>query len=188
MLLDMSSGDIRGWKAVRRHKELLFMLAPILLFFIIFNYIPMYGIVIAFKNYRISEGIFGSEWVGLYHFKKLFLSREFLDALRNTITISLLRFWLGFFAPIVVALLLNELRIAWYKKAVQTATYMPYFFSWVVLGGIFLMIFGNAGSANQLVASLAGLWNGLVARANEAWGWHLTWVMPRKINFLTNDA
>lgn len=138
----------------RKHRGLLLMLVPGLLFFLVFHYIPMTGVVIAFKQFRMSDGILGSSWNGLENFRRLFLGADFLDALRNTIVISLLRLGFGFFAPIVLALLLNEIRISWYKRTIQTLTYMPFFFSWVILGGIFLMIFSSRGPANQVVTFL----------------------------------
>lgn len=133
------------------HRGLWSMALPVLLFFLIFNYIPMAGLVIAFKEYVIADGMFGSKWVGLENFVRLFSSEDFPRALRNTLVISCLRLGFGFFAPVLLALMLNEVRLMWYKRAVQTLSYLPHFFSWVILGGIFLMIFGSAGPANQLL-------------------------------------
>lgn len=134
----------------RRHKGLLLLLAPGLAFFLVFNYLPMFGLVLAFKEFRLSAGILGSEWSGLENFSRLFGGADFPNALRNTVTISLLRLLFGFFAPIALALMLNEIRVSWYKRTVQTVTYIPYFLSWVILGGIFLMIFSQSGPANQI--------------------------------------
>lgn len=150
----------------RNHWGLLSMAIPVLLFYAVFQYGPMVGLVIAFKDYVMSDGIFGSQWVGLNNFRRLFGSDDFPRALRNTLTISLLRLAFGFFAPIILALLLNELRHEMYKRGIQTLTYLPHFFSWVILGGIFLMIFNSTGPANQ-VAGLLG---------------------AKPINFLTEDA
>lgn len=134
----------------RRHKGLLLLVAPGLAFFLVFNYLPMFGLVLAFKEFRLSAGILGSEWSGLENFSRLFGGADFPNALRNTVTISLLRLVFGFFAPIALALMLNEIRVSWYKRTVQTVTYIPYFLSWVILGGIFLMIFSQSGPANQI--------------------------------------
>ncbi len=134
----------------RRHKGLLLLVAPGLAFFLVFNYLPMFGLVLAFKEFRLSAGILGSEWSGLENFSRLFGGADFPNALRNTVTISLLRLLFGFFAPIVLALMLNEIRVSWYKRTVQTVTYIPYFLSWVILGGIFLMIFSQSGPVNQI--------------------------------------
>ncbi len=134
----------------RRHKGLLLLVAPGLAFFLVFNYLPMFGLVLAFKEFRLSAGILGSEWSGLENFSRLFGGADFPNALRNTVTISVLRLLFGFFAPIALALMLNEIRVSWYKRTVQTVTYIPYFLSWVILGGIFLMIFSQSGPANQI--------------------------------------
>ena len=135
----------------RKHKGLLLLVAPGLVFFLVFNYLPMFGLVLAFKEFRLSAGILGSEWSGLENFSRLFGGADFPNALRNTVTISLLRLLFGFFAPIALALMLNEIRVSWYKRTVQTVTYIPYFLSWVILGGIFLMIFSQSGPANQII-------------------------------------
>ena len=139
-----------------KHKGLLLLVAPGLAFFLVFNYLPMFGLVLAFKEFRLSAGILGSEWSGLENFSRLFGGADFPNALRNTIAISFLRLLFGFFAPIALALMLNEIRVSWYKRTVQTVTYIPYFLSWVILGGIFLMIFSQSGPANQM-AQLFGV-------------------------------
>ncbi len=100
-----------GNGSFRRYRGLLIMMIPCVLFFLIFNYIPMYGIIIAFKDFSMRLGILASPWNGLDNFHRLFTGADFLQALRNTIVISLLRLTFGFFAPIVLALMLNELRL-----------------------------------------------------------------------------
>ena len=145
-----------GWKLWRKHKGLMLLFAPAVAFLIVFSYVPMYGIVIAFKDFRIGEGILGGQWNGLDNFRSLFSGQAFPRALRNTIIISLLRLGTGFFAPILLAILLNELRLVWYKRTVQTLTYLPHFFSWVILGGIFRMVLASDGPINTIVASLGG--------------------------------
>ena len=132
------------------------MITPVILYFLIFNYVPMIGLVIAFKNYVLSDGIFGSEWVGLANFQRLFDSPDFPKAIRNTLTISLLRLFFGFAAPIILALLLNELRLALYKRVIQTVSYLPHFFSWVILGGIFIMMLSGNGPINHVVKLIKG--------------------------------
>lgn len=137
-----------------RHNELLLMMIPCALFFLIFKYIPMGGIIIAFKDFVMSEGIMHSPWVGWENFRQLFNNSDFFIALRNTLVISSLRLTLGFAAPIILALLLNEVRISWFRRGIQTLSYLPYFFSWVILGGIFLMLFSGSGPINTLVVNL----------------------------------
>jgi putative aldouronate transport system permease protein len=135
----------------RNAKGLIYMALPVLAYFILFCYLPMGGQVIAFKSYVISDGIFGSEWVGLENFERLFASQDFPKALLNTITLSLMRLTFGFVMPIVIALMLNEVRLEIFKRCSQTLLYLPHFFSWVILGGIFLMLFSGSGPLNQLV-------------------------------------
>ena len=134
-----------------RHRGLLLLVVPCVLFFIVFHYVPMVGLIVAFKDFVMTEGILRSPWVGLENFRRLFASDDFPRALRNTLTISILRLAFGFFAPIILALLLNELRLVLFKRTIQTLTYLPYFFSWVILGGIFLMMFGGDGPVNSII-------------------------------------
>ncbi|MBT4981144.1 MAG: sugar ABC transporter permease [Gemmatimonadetes bacterium] len=116
----------------------------------------MLGLVIAFKDFRLVDGVMGSAWSGLDNFRRLFGGADFPLALRNTVTISLLRLCFGFFAPIALALMLNEVRLSWYKRTIQTVTYIPYFLSWVILGGIFLIMFAQNGPVNQM-AMMVGI-------------------------------
>ena len=137
-----------------QQRGLLVLLLPCLLVFIIFNYVPMVGLIIAFKNYSMTHGILNSPWVGLENFQRLLSNSDFPRAFCNTIVISFLRLIFGFCAPIILALMLNELRITWYKRGVQVLTYLPYFFSWVMLGGIFLMLFSINGPINTILKTV----------------------------------
>ena len=154
--MSLRSPQTSWWDRYARHVGLLSMALPVLAYFIIFHYVPMVGLVIAFKDYVMSDGIFGSAWVGWDNFARLFGSVDFPRAIRNTLTISILRLAFGFFAPVILALLLNEVRQTGYKRSVQTLTYLPHFFSWVILGGIFLMLFGSSGPINGAVKLLGG--------------------------------
>ena len=139
-----------------KHQGKLLMLGCTFVFLLVFQFVPMGGVLIAFKDFSMTEGILGSPWNGLDNFRKLFAGDDFLLALRNTLTISVLRLGLGFLAPVVLALLLNEIRLNSYKRGIQTLTYMPHFISWVILGGIFLMLFSVNGPVNTLVKSISG--------------------------------
>ncbi len=121
-------------------RALYLMLLPGFIYFILFKYLPMYGIVIAFKDFDIFRGIWQSDWVGLENFRRVFDSPDFWNIFRNTILISLYKIIFGFPAPILLALLLNELYSRKFKKVVQTVLYLPHFISWVVLSGIILAI------------------------------------------------
>ena len=128
------------WQRAKRMKLLyLFFLIPLINFFI-FRYIPMYGVTIAFKDYKISKGIIGSEWNNFEHFRDLFKNPFFVRILRNTLIISLYRIVFSFPFPILLALLLNELGKLWFKRLAQSILYLPHFMSWVVLAGILIEV------------------------------------------------
>lgn len=119
------------------NKYLAVMLVLPIAYYIIFHYIPIYGVQIAFRNFKFLKGIWGSPWVGFENFKYLFSIESFWQVLRNTIVISFFKLIFGFPAPIILAILLNEIRNIRYKSVVQTISYLPHFVSWVILAGIF---------------------------------------------------
>ncbi len=139
---------------IKKYKVLLLLMIPGLIYFIIFHYIPMFGVVLAFKDYKITEGILGSPWVGLENFEEVFSNRDFYLVLKNTLLISLYKLFFGFPAPIIFALLLNEVVNLKFKKFVQTISYLPHFISWVVLAGIFTVIFSLEGPINLFLSVL----------------------------------
>ncbi|GIP38462.1 protein LplB [Paenibacillus sp. J31TS4] len=151
-------GKFRLWlKSYVKYRYLFLMLLPCLLFFLVFKYMPMYGIVLAFKKYRIVDGIFGSPWNGLDNFRELLSGRDFPKAFRNTLLLSFYKLVFGFPAPIVLAILLNEIRLVLFKKFVQTLSYLPHFLSWVVLAGVFMEIFSpTRGVVNYFITMLGG--------------------------------
>ncbi|MEK3722697.1 ABC transporter permease subunit [Paenibacillus sp. FSL H8-0034] len=130
------------------------MVLPVVLYFALFHYAPMYGAQIAFKNYVPAKGIFGSEWAGLDNFQQFFNSIYFWRVLKNTVLISLYELVLGFPAPIVLALMLNEVRLAFFKRAVQTVVYIPHFISVVIVAGMAIDFFSLDGLVNQLLQPL----------------------------------
>jgi putative aldouronate transport system permease protein len=121
---------------------------------IIFNYIPMYGIIIAFKEFDIIRTVGEAPWVGLDHFRAFLEDDELVTVLRNTLGISLIKLCIGFPLPILFALFLNELRSLRFKKSVQTISYLPHFLSWVVLGGIMATWLADVGIINKLLLAL----------------------------------
>ena len=143
-------------RAIWKHRALMLMLLIGLVYYAIFHYGPIYGIQIAFKDYKFRRGIWGSEWVGLEHFRAMFSGVQFWPVFRNTVLISLYKMLAGFPAPIIFALLLNELRGKWFKKTVQTVSYLPHFLSWVILGGIFIQILSPSIGAVNYVIKLMG--------------------------------
>lgn len=124
---------------VWRKRYLYSMLIPCAAFFLLFHYAPMYGVIIAFKDFNFSKGILRSPWVGLDNFRFMLQSGDFMRVLRNSLILSGMRIALLFPAPIVLAIMLNELRSTAYKRVCQTVVYLPYFISWVVIGSIIIM-------------------------------------------------
>jgi len=145
-------------KCVKRDIWLyLFLIIPIL-YFIIFKYGPMYGAIIAFKDFKLGMGINGSPWVGLQNFRKLFVSPDFFSILRNTLLLNVYNVVFGFPAPIILAILLNEIGHAAFKKTTQSLLYLPHFMSWVVLGGIFIqMLSPSTGVVNLILSKVFGV-------------------------------
>ncbi|CAG7656925.1 ABC transporter permease [Paenibacillus allorhizosphaerae] len=144
-----------AWKYIKRDKYLYLLLLPILAYYLIFKYAPMFGEIIAFKNYRFADGIWGSKWVGLRHFERLFTSPDFFTVLKNTLLLNVYSIVFAFPVPIVLAILLNEVRIEWYKRTIQNLLYIPHFISWVVLGGIVVALLSpSTGIVNTAIKLL----------------------------------
>lgn len=133
------------------------LLIPGLVFLLLFKYTPMYGIVIAFQDFNIFGGISGSEWVGTAQFERLWHSDEFMQVLINTLLISLYKITILFPIPIVIALMLNEVRRMFFKRTIQTIIYLPHFLSWVIISGLFLNILSPSGGiVNEIIRSFGG--------------------------------
>jgi putative aldouronate transport system permease protein len=146
-----------GWKEWQRNKTLYLLLLPVIVYFAVFKYGPLYGVIIAFKNYRLSEGIIGSPWVGMAQFEKLFHSPDFLHILMNTLTLNVLSLLFAFPVPIFLAILLNDVRVEWYKRLVQNLLYLPHFISWVVLGTIVIGVLSPSTGVVNAVLKTFGL-------------------------------
>ncbi|MDR6551751.1 ABC transporter permease subunit [Paenibacillus qinlingensis] len=143
---------------IRRDALLYLLLLLPMAYIAIFRYAPIYGVVMAFQDYNIFEGISGSEWVGLDVFKFIFEQNSFYRALKNTLVLNLLDLVAGFPAPIILAILINEIRHVRFKKVTQTILYLPHFLSWVIIGGMVYLMFSSGGMANSVLSSL-GLGN-----------------------------
>ena len=137
-----------------KHKGVYWFLVPGIIFFIIFHYVPMYGIIIAFKDFNMRDGILGSEWVGFKYFRILFNSSGFYSIFSNTIVLNLYALAVNFPGPIILALMLNEVRNIYYKKTVQTIVYFPHFLSWVIVGGIVFQFFQLDGYLNRFIENV----------------------------------
>lgn len=139
-------------KAVNRNKYLYMLALPGILYFLIFKYLPMWGIFLSFQNYSPFTGMFNSPWVGLDHFTRFFANPDFYILFRNTLAISLLNLTLFFPLPIIISLMLNELRIEGYKRMIQSIIYLPHFLSWVIIFSLtFLMLSQSDGMINKLL-------------------------------------
>ena len=147
---------IRLARNIQKYRIVYLMALPVLAYYILFHYAPMSGASIAFKHYSPSRGIQASAWVGLKHFDSFFHSYYFERLIRNTLLISLYSIAFGFPAPILLALLLNEVKSSWYKRTVQTITYLPHFLSMTVICGMILNFFASSGAVNSILTALGG--------------------------------
>lgn len=162
------------WKHVmhnlRRDKFLYLLISPGVLFFLIFKYVPMWGIVIAFQDYSPYLGVMESQWVGFDHFVRFFSNQDFYLLFRNTMAISILNLVFFFPLPIVLSLLLNELRNEAYKKWIQSIVYMPHFLSWVIIAGItFLLLSQSSGIFNKMLVSMGFAKYDFLTNQNNFW-------------------
>ena len=159
------------WQYMKHHKWLYIMLLPGLLYFILFKYVPMGGLVIAFKEYSPFRGIWGSPWVGFSQFKKFFDTPDFWRLLRNTLGISLLQLIIYFPAPIILSLFLNEVRHNGYKRVVQTLVYVPHFVSWVIVASLTYQLFNvSDGVIHMIIKNLTGGTIDILSKGSTFWG------------------
>jgi putative aldouronate transport system permease protein len=162
---------LKSWKPTWKQEKYLYVLAlPGLLYFIIFKYIPLWGLSLAFTEYSPYLGLFKSEWVGLKHFQSFFANPDFWLLFRNTLAISFLNITLFFPMPIIIALLLNELKNVTFKKWVQTAIYLPHFLSWVVIVGICFLTLSGSGIINKLAVDSGGQAINFLTNPQTFWG------------------
>ena len=147
-----------GWMRIQpKHLEIYLLFLPVMLWYIIFCYIPMGGIVIAFKDFKILRGIQGSKWVGLANYEYLLSLPSFRRAVINTVVMGLQRLLFAFPLPVLFAILLNEVRNLKFKKLVQTTSYLPHFISWSVAGGlVYMLLSPNTGTINKLIVLMGG--------------------------------
>jgi len=145
-----TSKKISGWQRIWKDRYLFLMLLPTLMISLFFHYTPMVGLVMAFQKFNIFKGIWGSEWVGFSNFVKIFSQSKFLEAIGNTLLVSALHLLICFPAPILLALLINELTAGPFKKTVQTISYLPHFLSWISVVGIVHLLFGRDGFVNDI--------------------------------------
>ena len=147
---------IKILKVFRQHPWLYIMCVPGIVYFILFRYLPMWGILIGFKDYNIWTGFSASPWVGLKHFTRFFTSPNFATLMGNTLLLTFYSIIFAFPAPIILALFLNELRAARFKRTIQTMIYVPHFVSWVIVASISFMVLNTMGPINGLINSFGG--------------------------------
>ncbi|MEK4909449.1 ABC transporter permease [Niallia sp. FSL M8-0099] len=157
MKIERKSEKKKTLRKIRKNWDLYLLVFPIIAYFIIFKYVPMYGLQIAFKDFIAVDGIFNSPWVGLEHFERFFQSFYFERLLSNTLLIGLYELAVGFPIPIILALMINEVKNKYFKSFIQTITYAPHFLSVVVVVGIlYLLLSPQTGIINQLIVILGG--------------------------------
>jgi putative aldouronate transport system permease protein len=142
------------WRKIKQHRMFYLLLLPVIAFYIVFCYIPMYGVTLSFKKFMFNKGILGSPWVGFDNFHYIFRYSDFWTASRNTVMISLGRLIVEFPTAIILALLLNEIAGSKLKKLYQTVFTFPHFLSWVVMGGILVNILGSTGAMGTILSHL----------------------------------
>lgn len=150
----LNTAQIHRRTSFRRNLPLFIMLIVPLVYYVIFHYGPMFGLVMAFQNYRLKDGLLGSEWVGWLNFKMIFSTPNMVKIIGNTLTIGILTVFVSFPFPIILAIMLNEISNKIFKKISQTILYLPHFFSWVILGGIVIIFFSFRGPVNTLISAL----------------------------------
>ncbi len=152
------------WNRLKRCRHLYWMLLIPVAYYLLFHYAPMYGVTIAFKKFNARQGILGSPWVGLKHFNKFLGDPYFWQVVGNTLAINLMDIVLGFPAPIILALLLNEVRSSRFKRAVQTISYLPHFLSTMVVCGMLTNFMARDGLINDIIALFGGERTALLSR------------------------
>ncbi|WP_019910811.1 ABC transporter permease [Paenibacillus sp. HW567] len=142
------------WRKLRSQKALMVMSIPFLIYVIIFAYVPLYGWIMAFQNYKLGSSMLHNEWVGLANFRELFQDDNFLRVIRNTLAMSTINLVFGFVSSITLAIMLNEVRKLLFKRVVQTISYLPHFLSWVVAANLIMNVLSIDGVVNKVLVSL----------------------------------
>ncbi len=165
----------KTWRKIWNYKWVYLMLLPVIIYFIVFKYVPMYGIVIAFKDYNVFKGIMGSPWAGLAIFRKIFANKNFWNSIRNTFSLNLLTLAVSFPLTIIVSLMINEVMHTRLKKIVQSILYLPHFISWVVVASIVVNLFSQNGGTINLMLNQIGI-SSIPFLSDKFW-WIFTYVV-----------
>lgn len=176
--LNIKKGKSKWLKQLYLERYLYIMSIPFVIWLIVFKYVPIWGWIMAFQEYRPGKGIFGSKWVGLQQFSMMFKDDQFLRALRNTLAMSILSLILGFACAILFALLLNELGSIRYKRYIQTISYLPHFVSWVIVAGMFSKLLStDGGIINTLLVNLGILKEPVQFMAKDTLFWPISTII-----------
>ncbi len=144
-------------KTIKKHGELLLLFLFAFAFFFVFKYGPLYGVIIAFKDFKVVDGIWGSPWVGFQHFQEIFQNGDFYRLLKNTLLLNLYQLIFSFPAPIILAILLNEVRSRYFQRFIQTTMYLPHFVSWVIMSGLIIYFLSpTSGVVGEIVKWFGG--------------------------------
>ncbi|MFF2888798.1 ABC transporter permease [Paenibacillus sp. NPDC057967] len=155
-------------KTFLRYRWLYLFMVPGLLYYLIFHYVPMFGLVVAFQDYNLMKGVWGSPWVGFDNFRTVFSSPDFLVLMKNTIILSVYRIVFNMFPDLILALMLNEIRVRWFKKWIQTLTYGPHFLSWIIVYGIVFSFFApGSGLITNFIRDLG--WTPIDVLTSSEW-------------------
>ncbi|WP_317978531.1 ABC transporter permease [Paenibacillus glycanilyticus] len=162
------------WQRIVRQRYLYYMSVPFVIFVFVFSYMPLWGWTMAFQQFRVGKSFFDQKWVGFDNFRMLFQDDQFFNALRNTLAMSFMGLIASFTIPILFAVLLNEVRISFLKRFVQTVSYLPHFVSWVVVAGIVTkMLSAENGVVNQILVGLHLIHEPIQFMAKENLFWYL---------------
>ncbi len=166
------AGKKKGpWKQIYQQKGLYLLLLPGLIYLIVFKYVPMFGVIIAFQNFSPFLGFFGSPWVGFEQFRLFFAGNDFWVLMRNTLGISVLNLLFYFPAPIILALFLNEIKCSWYKRFAQTLVYIPHFISFVIVASLSYTLFNvNDGIMHEILQAITGKSIDILSKPKYFWG------------------
>jgi ABC-type polysaccharide transport system permease subunit len=157
---ELTGSARRSWKAEFRRDWVVYMLfLPIIIYEVVLHYLPMFGVIMAFEDYNVVDGYFHSPWVGFKHFIDLFTGEDFLQAIRNTVAIGLLRATIGFIAPIIFALMLSLINSKKFKRTAQTMSYMPNFVAAVIVCSLFTQFLAKDGPLTLLLTNIFGAEN-----------------------------
>ncbi|WP_024832832.1 ABC transporter permease [Ruminiclostridium josui] len=151
------TGHKLTWNTIVKQKQLIFMSVPMLIYILIFSYVPIWGWLMAFQNYKPAKGFFEQKWVGLQNFKYLFKDENFIRDFRNTICMSFINLILSYVTAIILALLLNEIKNVFFKRTVQTVSYLPHFLSWVIVTGIVATSLSTEGGIVNILFMKLGI-------------------------------